>query len=151
MEYILTYHDIHYLDSTFLIEETIEYVMNEVRDVRNILVNDLQVTKDYNQNATSRLDVDLIITDLEGSNRPPTTEKENDICVVCFQNYKDGNNLCSFTFGHNFHFACIDQWICTKKSYPVYKKVIYDANLIKKLKRVYWILILISFMSYFVL
>ncbi|CAG7862636.1 unnamed protein product, partial [Brassica rapa] len=115
---MLTYHNIHYLDSTFLIEETIEYMMNEVRDVRNILVNDLQVTltiKDYNQNATSRLDVDLIITDLEGSNRPPTTEKENDICVVCFRNYKDENNLCSLTFGHNFHFACIDQWSRTKK------------------------------------
>ena len=100
----------HYLDSTFLIEETIEYVMNEVRDVRNILVNDLQVTliiKDYNQNATSRLDVDLIITDLKGSNRPPTMEKENDICVVYFRNYKDGNNLGSLTFGHNFYFACI--------------------------------------------
>ncbi|KAF2542026.1 hypothetical protein F2Q68_00031675 [Brassica cretica] len=113
---MLTYHDIHYLDSTFLIEETIQYVMNG--DGRNILANDLQVTliiKDYNQNATSRLDVDLIITDLEGSNRPPTTEEENDICVVCFRNYKDGNNLCSLTFGHNFHFACIDQWLRTKK------------------------------------
>ncbi|KAG2276498.1 hypothetical protein Bca4012_043275 [Brassica carinata] len=42
--------------------------MNGVRDDINILANDLQVTliiKNYNQNATSRLDVDLIITDLE--------------------------------------------------------------------------------------
>ena len=85
--------------------------MNEVRDGSNILANDLQVTltiKDYNQNATSRLDVDLIITDLEGTNRPPTTEEENDICIVCFENYKDGNNFCSLTCGHNFHFVCID-------------------------------------------
>ena len=61
--------------------------MNEVRDDNNILANDLQVTltiKDYNQNATSRLDIDLIITDLEGTNRSPTTEEENDICIVCF-------------------------------------------------------------------
>ncbi|WZZ59776.1 hypothetical protein YC2023_059883 [Brassica napus] len=85
MKYMLTYHDIHYLDSTFLIEETIQYVMNEVRDGINILASDLQVTltiKDYNQNATSRLDVDLIITDLEGTNRTPTTEEENDICIL---------------------------------------------------------------------
>ena len=70
--------------------------MNEVRDDNNILANDLQVIltiKDYNQNATSRLDVDLIITDLEGTNRLPTTEEENDICIVCFGNYNDGNNL----------------------------------------------------------
>ena len=119
---MLTYHDIHYLDSTFLIEETIQYVMNEVRDGSNILANDLQVTltiKDYNQNVTSRLDVDLIITDLEGTNRPPTTEEENDICTVCFGNYKDVNNLCSLTCGHNFYFACIDQWLPTKKGYPL--------------------------------
>ncbi|KAH0852360.1 hypothetical protein HID58_007275 [Brassica napus] len=84
------------MDSTFLIEETIQYLMNEVRDDNNILANDLQVIltiKDYNQNATSRLDVDLIITDLEGTNRLPTTEEENDICIVCFGNYNDGNNL----------------------------------------------------------
>ena len=53
--------------------------MNEVRDDINILANDLQVTltiKDYNQNTTSRLDVDVIITDLEETNRPPTTEEK---------------------------------------------------------------------------
>ncbi|KAG2295437.1 hypothetical protein Bca52824_042106 [Brassica carinata] len=47
----------------------------------NILANDLQVTltiKDYNQNATSRLDVDFIITDLESTNRLPTIEERND-------------------------------------------------------------------------
>ena len=112
--------------------------MNGVRDDINILANDLQVTliiKNYNQNATSRLDVDLIITDLEGSNRPPTTEEENDICVVCFRNYKDGNNLCSLTFGHNFHFAFIDQWLRTKKVVRYIEKVIYDASLIKKIKK----------------
>ena len=46
MEYKLTYHDIHYPDSTFLIEETIQYVKkevrnNEVRDDINILANDI--------------------------------------------------------------------------------------------------------------
>ena len=75
--------------------------------------------KNYNQNATSRLDVDLIITDLEGTNRPPTTEDENDICIVCYENYNDGNNLCSLTCGHNFHFPFIDQLLRTKISCPV--------------------------------
>ena len=112
--------------------------MNEVKDDSNILANDLQVTlniKDYNQNATSRLDVDLIITDLEGTNRPPTTEEENNICIVCFGNYKDGNNLCSLTCGHNFHFACTDQWLRTKKVVWYIEKVIYDVSLIKKVKK----------------
>ena len=105
--------------------------MNGVRDDINILANDLQVTliiKNYNQNATSRLDVDLIITDLEGTNKPPTTEEENDICIVCYGNYNDGNNLCFLTCGHNFHFPCIDQWFRTKISYPVCR----ECNLIKR-------------------
>ncbi|KAL0713344.1 hypothetical protein Bca4012_020322 [Brassica carinata] len=96
--------------------------MNEVRDDNNILANDLQVTltiKDYNQNATSRLDVDLIITDLENTNRPPTMEEINDICIVCFGDYNDRNNICSLTYGHNFYFNCIDQWLRTKISCPV--------------------------------
>ena len=60
---MLTYHDIHHPDSTFLIDETIPYVMNEVKDDINILGNDLQVTltiKDYNQNATLKKKILLI-------------------------------------------------------------------------------------------
>ncbi|KAL0733683.1 hypothetical protein Bca4012_009893 [Brassica carinata] len=56
MEYMLIYHDIHHPDSTYLIEKTTQYVMNEVRGDKNILANDLQVTltiKDYNQYTTS--------------------------------------------------------------------------------------------------
>ena len=77
----------------------------------------------------------MIITDLEGANRPPTTDEENDICIVCFGNYNDGNNLCSLTCNHNFHFACIDQWLRTQKVVWYVEKVIYDASLIKKIKK----------------
>ncbi|WZZ35336.1 hypothetical protein YC2023_018737 [Brassica napus] len=50
----------------------------------NNITDDLQVTLTityYNQTATTRLDVDLIITDSEATNRPPTTEEENDACI----------------------------------------------------------------------
>ncbi|KAH0928274.1 hypothetical protein HID58_014001 [Brassica napus] len=122
MEDMLTYHDIHHPNLTYLIEETKQYVINEARANINTLANDLQVTltiKDYNPNATSRLDVDLIITDLEGTNRPPTTEEENDMCIVCFGNYSQHNNLCTLTCGHSFHFACIDQWLRRNISCPI--------------------------------
>jgi len=72
MEDMLTCHDIDHPNSTYLIEETKQYVMNEARANINTFANDLQVTltiKDYNPNATSRLDVDLIITDFEWCNR----------------------------------------------------------------------------------
>ena len=107
MEFMLTYHEIHHPDSTFLIQETNPFVMNLLREKDNILANDLQVTltiRDYNQNATVRLDVDLIITDQEGTNRPPTTKEENDICTICFENCNYVNNICSCTCGRNFYF-----------------------------------------------
>lgn len=72
MEFMLTYHDIHHPDSTFLIQETNQYVVNLLRENHNIIAQDLQVTlsiRDYNQNATARLDVDLIITNLERTNK----------------------------------------------------------------------------------
>ncbi|WZY77574.1 hypothetical protein YC2023_023958 [Brassica napus] len=52
----------------------------------NSIIDDLQVIltiTDYNQNTIARLDVDLIITNLKGTNRPPITEEENDTCTIC--------------------------------------------------------------------
>ncbi|KAL0863126.1 hypothetical protein Bca101_042244 [Brassica carinata] len=73
LDFMLSYHDNHHPDSTFLIEETNQYVMNLMRENHNIISQHLQVTlaiRDYNLNATARLDVDLIITDLEVTRQP---------------------------------------------------------------------------------
>ena len=80
MEFMLTYHHIHHPDSTLLIQETTEYVLNKLPNNYNTIINDLQVTLtiwDYTQNVTARLDGDLIIADLEETNMPPTTEEKN--------------------------------------------------------------------------
>ncbi|CAH8336993.1 unnamed protein product [Eruca vesicaria subsp. sativa] len=92
MKFMLTYHVIHHPNSTYFIEKTTQYVMNEVRDDNIILANDLQVSLTiihYNPNATSRFDVDLTITNLESTNRPPTTEEISTVCIVCFRDYND--------------------------------------------------------------
>ncbi|KAF8113169.1 hypothetical protein N665_0055s0033 [Sinapis alba] len=94
-------------------------MMNVLRDNNNNITDDFQFTltiKDYNQNATARLDVDLIITDLEIIIRPPTTEKKNDTCTICFENYNYRNKICSLTCNHKFHFP---QWLRTNKSCPI--------------------------------
>ena len=77
---MLRYHHIHHPDSTLLIQETTEYVLNKLPNNYNTIINDLQVTLtiwDYTQNVTARLDGDLIIADLEETNMPPTTEEKN--------------------------------------------------------------------------
>ena len=58
MEFMLKYHHIHHPESTLIIQETTEYVMNKLPNGYNTITNDLQVTLtiwDYNQNATARL------------------------------------------------------------------------------------------------
>ncbi|KAF8083979.1 hypothetical protein N665_0741s0013 [Sinapis alba] len=122
MELLLTYHEIKHPDSTMLIQKTPQYVM-ELFATQNTSINDdLHVTlriTDYNENASARLDVDLIITDLEETNKPPTTEEKNETCTVCFGNYHNGTYLCSIPCGHNFHFRCISQWLRTNINCPV--------------------------------
>ncbi|KAF8118638.1 hypothetical protein N665_0003s0013, partial [Sinapis alba] len=122
MEFLLTYHEIKHPDSTMLIQKTAHCVMELFTTENTSINNDLQVTiriTDYNENVSARLDVDLIITDLEETNRPPTTEEENETCIVCFGNYHNGTYLCSLSCGHTFHFHCISQWFRTNISCSV--------------------------------
>ena len=59
--------------------------MNKLPNGYNTISNDLQVTLtiwDYNQNATARLNVDLIIIDLEETNKPPTTKEKKTIYAL---------------------------------------------------------------------
>ena len=79
MKFMLTYHEIEQRDSTLLIQETTQYVMKLLTDKENNVTDDLQVTltiTNYNQNVTARHDVNLIIIDLDTTNRPPTTKKK---------------------------------------------------------------------------
>ncbi|WZZ77283.1 hypothetical protein YC2023_097855 [Brassica napus] len=105
---MLTYHHIDHPNSTFLIQKTNKYKVNLLRDNDNIFTNDLQVAltiRDYNHNATARVDVDLIITDLADTNRTPTTNEENDICIICFENYNNVTNISTLTCTHNTNYT----------------------------------------------
>lgn len=43
------------------------------------------IITDYNQNTIARFEVGFIITDLEATNKPPTTEEENDTLHCIFR------------------------------------------------------------------
>ncbi|CAH8329022.1 unnamed protein product [Eruca vesicaria subsp. sativa] len=74
---------------------------------------------DNNQEATAKLDVDLIITDLEGTTRPPHMEELYNTCTVCFENFNNDKYICALSCGHQFHFSCIDEWLRANISCPI--------------------------------
>ena len=83
---MLSYHDINHLDSALLIHHTAQYVRNVFPTNMNY---GLQITVTITDNkpyASARIDVDLIITDLEGTKKLPTMGEESDTCIICFGN-----------------------------------------------------------------
>lgn len=59
---MLTYHEIEQSDSTVVIQDTTQYVMNLLTGEDNNITDDLQVTLTiihYKKNVTTRFDVDL--------------------------------------------------------------------------------------------
>ncbi|CAH8285161.1 unnamed protein product [Eruca vesicaria subsp. sativa] len=122
IDFMLGYHQIKHEDSTMLIHEISEYTMKII--TTNILETNyhFQVNltlTDNNPEETVRLDVDLILTDLEGTTRPLHTEECNDTCTVCFENFNNGSYICALSCGHQFHFPCIDEWLRTNISCPL--------------------------------
>ena len=37
-------------------------------------------------------------------------------CAVCLEDYVDGEELRALVCGHQFHSACIDLWVTTKRA-----------------------------------
>ncbi|KAF8106724.1 hypothetical protein N665_0134s0012 [Sinapis alba] len=114
-------------------QETTQYMMNVLKDNNNNIIDDLQFTftiKDYNQNATAKLDVVLIITDLEKTNRPPTTKEKKDTCTIYFGNYNYENNIYSLTCNHKFYFHVLINGFVQIKVVKYIEKIIYDLSLI---------------------
>ncbi|KAF8109828.1 hypothetical protein N665_0090s0011 [Sinapis alba] len=130
MEFLLPYHEIEHPDSTMLIQKASQYMMELFTTENTSIYDDLEVTlriTNYNENASARLDIDLIITDIEETNRLPNSEEENETCTVCFRNYRNGTYLCTILWGHTFHFQCISQWLRTNISVPYVGTIYYDS------------------------
>ena len=68
----------------------------------------------------SLLDINLIFTDFEKTNKPLNVEENT--CTVCFENYNYGNNICYLSCGHSFHFS----WLRRNISCLYVEIAIYD-------------------------
>ncbi|KAG5547357.1 hypothetical protein RHGRI_013142 [Rhododendron griersonianum] len=47
-----------------------------------------------------------------------------EICVICQENYADGEELGKLDWGHEFNFCCIKQWLVQKNARPLCKRAV---------------------------
>jgi len=55
-------------------------------------------------------------------------------CAICLQDFVDGDELRILPCTHEFHVACVDQWLVTKKTCPLCRKRITDQGFVEDAK-----------------
>ncbi|KAG7567941.1 Zinc finger RING-type [Arabidopsis thaliana x Arabidopsis arenosa] len=74
---------------------------------------------DYNFQANSRIDTDILIAELQTSKRKPTTNEENEDCIICLQTFKGRQDINSLACNHIYHHECISTWLYANKICPI--------------------------------
>jgi len=49
-------------------------------------------------------------------------------CAICYEELKDGDVLRSLPCMHDFHAACVDEWLIRKRTCPLCRKSIYERS-----------------------
>ncbi|KAF8068112.1 hypothetical protein N665_1151s0007 [Sinapis alba] len=123
MEYMLTYHEINIEASTRFIDITSHKVSDIISSLTNYEGTHLRIIlylKDFNPQATHRLDVDVATIDLRNAMRQPTREEENEMCTICLDNFNGTEvvNSLQLQCNHTYHHQCIVEWIRNNLSCP---------------------------------
>ncbi|XP_051121144.1 E3 ubiquitin ligase BIG BROTHER-related-like [Andrographis paniculata] len=53
-------------------------------------------------------------------------KRENDECVICYSNYKNGEKVTTLPCVHRFHYGCITPWLRQNKQCPICQKEVQD-------------------------
>ncbi|ONM18703.1 E3 ubiquitin-protein ligase MBR2 [Zea mays] len=61
---------------------------------------------------------------LKSLDDPPTSVEP---CCICQEDYVEGEDLGRLDCGHDFHTACIKQWLVIKNLCPICKKTALDT------------------------
>jgi RING-like zinc finger len=56
-------------------------------------------------------------TSNEANNNNTNKNEEDDICVICFEQFNNGDRLRVLPCSHSFHVGCIDKWLCGSHSF----------------------------------
>ena len=51
-------------------------------------------------------------------------DEEDCMCVVCLDEYEEGENIRVLACGHHMHARCVDQWLMVKRKCCVCRKVV---------------------------
>uniref|UniRef100_A0A1J3ICE2 Uncharacterized protein n=2 Tax=Noccaea caerulescens TaxID=107243 RepID=A0A1J3ICE2_NOCCA len=90
IEFLLIYHQIHENDATRVarrFNDFVTAVMVSTEHGRGTQMDMHFTVTDFNSQATNRLDVDLLIANLQTSNRVPTLDEQNEDCPICLQTF----------------------------------------------------------------
>lgn len=48
-----------------------------------------------------------------------TANENGEKCVICDENYKNGETICNTECNHEFHFDCLEEWIQIRQNCPL--------------------------------
>ena len=54
---------------------------------------------------------------LKKFNHEEIKENEREECVICLEDYQEGEDLRVLPCQHDFHAACVDAWLTTQKKF----------------------------------
>ena len=82
--------------------------------------------RDRNENneKQEKIDPELIIKYLPTTKLGKKLDNNNDIefkCIICYEDYKEGDNITTLPCAHVFHFDCVKPWIFQHGNCPLCK------------------------------
>ncbi|CAH8360232.1 unnamed protein product [Eruca vesicaria subsp. sativa] len=121
MEHMLTYHDITLSAAINIVERTNEYVHAIVSNLTEHQDTDFDVVvniTDYSPESIHRLDVDIATINREMTVRDATSDEEDDLCTICFEQFGKNGTVNTLDCDHVFHHKCIVSWIRMRLTCP---------------------------------
>ncbi|EOA32515.1 hypothetical protein CARUB_v10015795mg [Capsella rubella] len=120
VDFYLTFHEIDETVSGMLVTNLINFIQDVILSFGGDNHQSLNVyfeIEDHNPNASRRLDVEVVIQDLEITQRK-ATEEEDSKCAICLEDLQGPENINTLFCNHKFHHDCIVTWLHHKTTFP---------------------------------
>ncbi|KAK3425529.1 hypothetical protein EUGRSUZ_F02323 [Eucalyptus grandis] len=119
------------IEDYMLLEQSVFFGMADIHDrhrdmrldVDNMSYEELLALEERIGNVSTGLNEETISTHLKQQKYaiPVNSDNEVEPCCICQENYNTGEDLGTLECGHDFHRACIKQWLMHKNLCPICK------------------------------